>query len=183
MAIPMPVEAVAPGDSSVGVAALPPFEVAFEVHGAEIYRYLRRLAVDAGEAGDLHQETFLRAFRAYGRLRAGANVRAWLYRIAANVAVDAHRRRLRRPDGSEAGTAPARAGDPEASVRAGELRAAVRSALLRLSPSQRTAVCARVLDGIEYPAVAELLGCSQTTARQHVSQGLRRLRTALKDWR
>jgi RNA polymerase sigma factor (sigma-70 family) len=165
-------------------AAPPPFEAAFESHGAEIYRFLRRFAADTGEAADLHQETFLRAFRAYGRLSAGANVRAWLYRIAGNLAVDAHRRRGR---SIEADREPvewaATAGDPEAAVRSQEVRSAVRSALLELSPSQRLGVAARVLDGAEYDEVAELLGCSQESARQHVSQGLRRLRAALSEWR
>ena len=40
-----------------------------------------------------------------------------------------------------------------------------------------------IRSGIEYDQVAELLGCSETSARQHVSQGLRRLRAALDEWR
>lgn len=170
--------------STAATAPLPPFEVVFEAHGAEIYRYLRRFAADVGEAANLHQETFLRAFRAYGRLTASSNVRAWLYRIAGNLVVDAHRRRSRSIEdvgGSFERTSTQ--GDPEAAIRGRELRSAVRSALLELSPSQRLAVAARVLDGAEYAEVAELLGCSETTARQHVSQGLRRLRAALSEWR
>jgi RNA polymerase sigma-70 factor (ECF subfamily) len=167
----------------LAAAPLPPFEAVFETYGAEVYRYLRRLAADAGEAADLHQEAFLRAFAAYGRLGPGANVRAWLYRIAANLAVDAHRRRARAiQTAADPPDRPSGAGDPEASVRAGELRAAVRLALLELSPSQRLAVCARLFDGLAYPQVSDLLGCSETAARQHVSQGLRRLRAALADW-
>ena len=161
---------------------LPRFDVVFETHGPEIYRFLRRFAADAGEAADLHQETFLRAFRAYGRLTASSNVRAWLYRIAGNLAVDAHRRRSRsiEGDGGPVGQAATK-GDPEAAIRARELRAAVRSAVLELSPSQRIGVAARVFDGADYTEVAALLGCSQESARQHVSKGLRRLRAALSE--
>jgi RNA polymerase sigma factor (sigma-70 family) len=169
---------------SIATAAAPDFETVFEAHGAEIYRYLRRFATGSTEAADLHQEVFLRAFRAYDRLTDGANVRAWLYRIAGNLAVDAHRRRSLSIEGDgRTAERAATVGDPEASARAGELRADVRSALLNLSPSQRLAVCRRVLDGAEYAEVAHLLGCSETAARQHVSQGLRRLRAALKEWR
>jgi RNA polymerase sigma-70 factor (ECF subfamily) len=64
-----------------------------EAHGPEIYRHLRRLSPTAEDAADLHQETFLRAFRALPSLPAGANHRAWLHRIAANAAADANRRR------------------------------------------------------------------------------------------
>ncbi len=75
-------------------------------HGPEIYRHLRRLSPTAEDAADMHQETFLRAYRAWRRLPPDAQHRAWLHRIAANVAVDAHRRRLAR-GGSTAARADA----------------------------------------------------------------------------
>jgi RNA polymerase sigma factor (sigma-70 family) len=168
---------------------LEPFDDVLTAHEVELYRYLRRLAPTADDAADLHQETFLRAFRAYDRLEAGANVRAWLYRIAGNLARDAHRRRVvreqrdpeRRPD--EPWDLGANPGDgPVARAEASELRDAVRASLLRLTGRQRLAVAARILDGRDYADVAAALGCSEETARQHVSQGLRRMRTMLAPW-
>jgi RNA polymerase sigma factor (sigma-70 family) len=163
-----------------------------DAHGAEIYRHLRRLSPTAEDAADLHQETFLRAHRAWPRLPPDANRRAWLHRIAANVAIDAHRRREARPsvaatsDGSVARhTSPAAeraAGprvDPAARAEAAELREAVRAALGSLPWRERTAVAARVLDGSDYAVVADLLDCTDENARQLVSRGLRRLRAAL----
>jgi RNA polymerase sigma-70 factor (ECF subfamily) len=88
-----------PPDPTASVAAL------LEAHGAEIYRHLRRLSPAADDAADLHQETFLRAFRALPSLPADANHRAWLHRIAANAAADAHRRRAVRA-AAHAGTGP-----------------------------------------------------------------------------
>src|SRR2546429_1890265 len=63
-----------------------PFETILEAHHAEIYRYLRRVTSRAAEADDLSQETFLRAYRAYRALPSDANVRAWLFTIATNLA-------------------------------------------------------------------------------------------------
>ena len=63
-----------------------PFETIMEAHHAEIYRYLRRVTSRAAEADDLSQETFLRAYRAYRALPSDANVRAWLFTIATNLA-------------------------------------------------------------------------------------------------
>lgn len=174
----------------------PPFEEVLATHEAEIYRYLRRLAPTPDEAADLHQETFLRAFRAYGRLETGANVRAWLYRIAGNLARDAYRRRtVRRAHGPEVPIDPDEAADasppvlqapsaadPHVRVEAALLRDAVRDGLLGLTGRQRVAVIGRVLEGRDYGEVAAALGCSETTARQHVSQGLARLRAMLGDW-
>ena len=61
------------------------FDSVVTTHHGEIFRYLRRLSWRLGEADDLSQETFLRAYRAWGGLAADANVRAWLFTIATNV--------------------------------------------------------------------------------------------------
>ncbi len=65
----------------------------FEGHQFEIAAYLRRLVGDPALAEDLSQDTFEKALRALGGLPAGANTRAWLYRIATNTALDWLRRR------------------------------------------------------------------------------------------
>src|SRR2546426_7554446 len=65
---------------------LEPFETVVSAHHTEIYRYLLRVTSRSGDADDLSQETFLRAYRAWDRLDAGANVRAWLFAIATNLA-------------------------------------------------------------------------------------------------
>ncbi|MGO9178838.1 MAG: RNA polymerase sigma factor [Candidatus Limnocylindrales bacterium] len=166
-------------------AVPPPFEDLVTSHGVELYRYLRRLAPSADDAADLHQDTFLRAFRAYPRLAAGANVRAWLYRIAGNLARDAHRRRaVRSAIGSGSldllvDVAADSTRDPGTHAAAAETRRAVQEALLELTARQRVAVIRRVLEGDDYADVADALGCTEPTARQHVSQGLRRLRQLL----
>jgi RNA polymerase sigma factor (sigma-70 family) len=174
---PTPTRARPPGSASL-VDLL-------DAHGAEVYRHLRRLAPTAEDAADLHQETFLRAHRAWHRLPSDANHRAWLHRIAANVATDAHRRRVVRAfeaAGAEVAGAESAAGasdDPAARAEAAELRAAVRSALASLPARERAAVTARVLEGAPYAEVAGILDCSDENARQIVSRGLRRLRATL----
>ncbi len=172
---------------AAGDPAADPFESILAAHGAELFRYLRRLSPSAEDAADLHQETFLRAFRAYPRLEPGANVRAWLYRIAGNLARDAHRRRVVRSaatgaglDG-EVGASADHAADPATHALDLEAAAAVREGLLALTSRQRVAVVRRVLEEAEYADVAAALGCSEATARQHVSQGLRRLRSMLTE--
>jgi RNA polymerase sigma-70 factor, ECF subfamily len=53
--------------------------------------YLKRLAGDSAE--DLLQETLLRVSQSYSDLRDVANIKAWLFRIATNVAMDHFRSR------------------------------------------------------------------------------------------
>jgi len=70
------------------------FDAVVSAHHEEILRYLRRVIGHAGDAEDVSQETFLRAYRAYGTLPADANVRAWLFAIATNLAKNHLRSRL-----------------------------------------------------------------------------------------
>ncbi len=67
----------------------------FENHQREILTYLYRLLRDHESARDLAQETFLRVFRARGQLGQIENPRAWLYRIATNLALTNLKRRQR----------------------------------------------------------------------------------------
>ena len=70
---------------------IPPFERFYAEHQDEVFGVLvKRLGRQRAE--DAFQETFLRALRAYGALRHGEHLRAWVLTIARNVAVDAFRR-------------------------------------------------------------------------------------------
>ena len=69
-----------------GHAAIPPFERFYLTHRDEVLGYLRRLL--GARAEDAWQETFLRALRAYERLEHGRHLRAWVFTIATNVALD-----------------------------------------------------------------------------------------------
>src|SRR3954453_21055448 len=69
------------------VAAIPPFESFYVEHRDAVFGFLaRRLGRTAAE--DAFQETFLRALRAYARLEHGRHLRAWVFTIATNVALD-----------------------------------------------------------------------------------------------
>ena len=74
---------------------LPPFQALLEEYRADVYRFLVATA-GPSEADDAFQETWIAALRAYPRLRRADNLRAWLFRIAQNKSIDAHRARGRR---------------------------------------------------------------------------------------
>src|SRR5262249_59711861 len=71
--------------------SIPPFERFYLAHREEVFRYLRKLL--GARAEDAWQETFLRALRAYDRLEHGRHLRAWVFTIATNVAMDELRAR------------------------------------------------------------------------------------------
>jgi len=67
----------------------------FETYHESIFAYLYRLLGDAEWAHDLTQDTFLRLFETRERLSGVENQRAWTYRIASNMALNALKRRRR----------------------------------------------------------------------------------------
>jgi RNA polymerase sigma-70 factor (ECF subfamily) len=165
------------------------FETLIERYHDEIYRYLWRLLNGAGrtdsdlEAQDLSQEVFLRAYRAFGRLRRDSNHRAWLYKIATHCAYTALKQGQRQDDHSGpfevhetlAGAEPS----PEHQVDVDETLEMVRRAIAILPSKQRAAVVLRHVQGLDYAVIAQALDCSEDSARANVYQALRRLRRTL----
>jgi RNA polymerase sigma-70 factor (ECF subfamily) len=165
------------------------FETLIERYHDQIYGYLWRLLNSAGrtdsavEAQDLTQEVFLRAYRAFGRLRRDSNHRAWLYKIATNCAYTALKRGRARhsvPLEGEVYHIPDHANrSPDEQVVLNETLEVVRQGIAGLPPKQRAAVVLRYGQGLDYASIAQALDCSQDSARANVSQALRRLRREL----
>jgi RNA polymerase sigma factor (sigma-70 family) len=139
-----------------------------DAHRADIYRFCVA-TVGPGDADDVFQETWIAALKAYPRLRRPDNLRAWLFRIAQNKAIDSHRARGRRPVPVESVPEPR---VPAAEDSRPELWAKVRE----LPAKQRTAVFCRTVLGMSYAELAVLLESSQDAARRNVHEGLKRLR-------
>jgi len=160
-----------------------PFETIMEAHHAEIYRYLRRVTSRAAEADDLSQETFLRAYRAYRALPADANVRAWLFTIATNLARNHFRAEGRRSRAHAAASVSRSALDdgagPEGEALFNEVRVQVEEVVERLPLRQRLAFTLRKIHDLDYEVIARSLDCSAETARAHVFQALRKVRQSL----
>jgi RNA polymerase sigma-70 factor (ECF subfamily) len=158
------------------------FDAVVAGHYDEIYRYLWRVTGPAGEADDLSQETFLRAYRAYAALPEDANVRAWLFAIATNLAKNYFRTeaRRRRAYGEVKAAMRENAGSaPEAALISRETSAALAEIVERLPLKQRLAFTQRKIHGLDYDAIGKSLGCSADTARAHVFQALRKIRRGL----
>jgi RNA polymerase sigma factor (sigma-70 family) len=145
--------------------AVPPFESFYGAHRDEVFAYLRRLLGPRAE--DAWQETFLRALRAYERLEHGRHLRAWVFTIATNVAMDELRPQ-------------ARADLAQASMPAVELRRDAFKELEHLTdalpPTERAAVVLRYGYDLPYAQIADALGSSEEAARAAASSGVRRLR-------
>jgi RNA polymerase sigma factor (sigma-70 family) len=159
---------------------LPRFETLIERHHDELYRYLWRMLQDTTlDAQDMVQETFIRAYQAYPRLRADSNCRAWLYKIATNCAYTALKRARREVALDDDFTADGLPSPDETAAQNMVLDAA-RQVIERLPVKQRAAVIMRHVQGFEYDEIAQALDCSEESARAHVSLAVRRLRLELE---
>ena len=145
-------------------AVVPPFEHFYAEHRDGVFGFLvRRLGRDRAE--DAFQETFLRALRSYGSLAHASNLRAWVFTIAARVAVDELRKK--RPAVVD--------GEPVFEERR-PAYAELEHLADALPPKERAAVVLRYGYDLEYAEIATALGSSEEAARQAASSGVRRLR-------
>ena len=157
-----------------------------------VYQVARQAAGDGQEPEDLVQETYLRAYAAFGSYR-GGSMRAWLAAICLNVARSEGRRRRRCPLELPAAALPdwlpaARpavggegAADVADVVLAGLDAQAVSRCLAMLPEPQR--LCIVLMDVAGYTAreTAEVLGCPRGTVLARVHRGRRRLAQLLTE--
>ena len=174
--------ATAPDEA--GTVARVHLEGWIEGYGTEIRRHLGRMLKREADADDLLQEVWVRAIRRPPDPGPDSNVRAWLYRVATNVALDhlaKNRRRQCALDGRrlELAPEPASAPDDLLQVLSPQGRRRVREKVALLPPKQREAVWLRWVEGRDYATIALRLDCSPESARANVYNGMKRLRLEL----
>lgn len=136
------------------------FDSLFLAHYDGVYRLLYRIVGAREDAEDLAQETFLRLARQRFRGDQEHNVRAWLYRVATNLAYNLLRgegRRTRRQQQFGAVAAAETAPDATEAALRGDEQAAVRRTLARLPERQAQLLLLRHA-GLSYRELAEAAG-------------------------
>ena len=176
-----PFDETAPGDARVAKAATgkaanleareTAFEQFFHAHEATILGYLWRITGDEQASHDIAQETFLRAWQRFEQVSQYEQPRAWLFRVATNLASN-HRRHRSIHDAtldriSRITPPQTSALDPAAGVAES---AAVRAALLAMPIRQRSALVLRVVYGLSIPEIAGALGGSKAAAAMTLSR-------------
>jgi RNA polymerase sigma-70 factor (ECF subfamily) len=149
---------------------------------AELYRRALGYTMNASDAEDLVQETMLKAYNAFGRLREDTYLRAWLLRIMRNTWISDYRARLRRPDESlvgEVDDAPEHVMSAESQVFRQQLDPDVRAAFFSLSIDMRETLYWVAVEGMTYRETADIMGVPEGTVMSRMHRSRASMRRSL----
>ena len=150
-------------------------------HHGVVFRSCAAILSDEDLAADASQNSFLKAFRAVDRFRGEAAFRTWLLAIAGNEARSLLRKvKQRREDTLEdVDTLPATGHDPSAEVIFRSEVERVRAVLAELPEKQKLSVSLRILEGLSFREIGEIIDSTEGSARVNYHHGIRRLRELL----
>lgn len=161
-----------------------------------LYSAALRMTRNPSDAEDLVQETYLKAYRAFGGFQQGTNLKAWLYKILTNTFINAYRSKKRRPElsdiedvedlylyrrlgGLEGATAGRSAEDEVLDLfTEGEIKDAVEA----LPDQFRMAVLLADVEGFSYKEIAEILDVPIGTVMSRLHRGRRGLQKTLYEF-
>lgn len=164
------------------------FESLVHRHQQRVFRLLLRMMGSREEAEDVSQETFLSLHRHGRRFRGEARFSTFVYRVAANAALNRRRSlgrsraridklAVRQAAGDDLPYSPR---DPEDSTLGVEMTEHVRAALQCLSPTLRMPVILYDIEGLSYADIADVLSIAEGTVKSRIHRARRALRDELK---
>ncbi|MBN2093364.1 sigma-70 family RNA polymerase sigma factor [candidate division KSB1 bacterium] len=157
-----------------------------------ILNLVYELVHDWEEAKDLAQEAFIRSYEKLAQFQERSEFSTWLYRIAINLVTDFHRRQKKyiheelneksiTEDSLDINQNSAQAAleDPVERI---ELRQKLDRAIQLLSEQQRIVTVLRYFHQKSLPEIAEIMECSESTARVHLFRAMTNLKKLLGNY-
>lgn len=157
--------------------------------GGRITAFLYQMTKNRETAADLAQETFVKLYRARSGYLSTGNFSSWLFAIAANLARNHARWRMRHPTVSL--ESPDESGginfneavgiyqSPRQAVECTEIAHAIQEAFLRLPEELREAMTLFVNEGMGYAEIAAVAGCSKKAVETRIYRARKILREEL----
>ena len=170
------------------------YRVLVERHSHNVFRLAYRMTGNRHDAEEVVQEAFLRGYQKLGQFAARANFGTWVYRIAANYAIDRMRQHQKEESRREAPRVEDHNGmendplnrvkdeapTPERLTQSLELRKQMEQALAVLSDAERTAFVMRHWEGCGIEEIAGVLKSSSNATKNTVFRAVQKLRHALQ---
>lgn len=169
------------------------FDALVRRHQQLVFSVALRMLGDRGEAEDVAQDVFLRAYDGLGGFRGQAKLSTWLVSITVNLCRNRRRWWARRrqviaasldepirPEEDAAGhDAPDPAPGPMAAAEQRERQQMLTVALQQLPLADRTIIVLRDINGHSYEEIAGMLGCQLGTVKSRLSRARLQLRARL----
>lgn len=162
-------------------------------HMDALYRTALRMTKNPGDAEDLVQETFVKAFRFWDRFEQGTNSRAWLFKIMTNIFINDYRSKSRSPVsvnmddiddnflfGQLAASEPSE--NPEQQLFAKIFDDDVKKAIEELPEDFRLVVILSFLEGFSYQEIAEITDLQLGTVKSRLHRGRKLLQKKLFEY-
>lgn len=170
------VEAIAATQSRSAFATL------FEFFAPRLKSYMMRLGADMSLAEELSQEVMVTVWRKAGQYdRRQASVSTWIFRIARNRRIDAHRR-TNKPelDPDEPMLQPADVEQPDVGVDRMQMEETVRQEIEKLPEEQLVLLRAAFYDGLSHSEIAKAFDLPLGTVKSRIRLAFNRLRGPLQ---
>jgi RNA polymerase sigma-70 factor, ECF subfamily len=157
-------------------------------HSTTVFRVAFRITGNEADAEEIVQEAFLRGYQRLGSFQQRSSFGTWIYRIAVNCAlnrisqrgIEAEYRHGEESDPAEKTVqVAAQDADPERALLSGEISAAQKMAMLRLTPTEKSAFVLRHLEDRSMSEIAEVLDIAPNAAKQAVFRAVQKLRREL----
>ncbi len=166
------------------------FEALVTRHERRVFRLLYRMLGSREEAEDASQDAFLSLFRHGHRFRREARFSTFVYRVAANAALNRRRTlgrarsrsdefRRRQDAGDDLPSSPR---NPQASAEGAEVQERVQGALLALPKDLRMAIVLYDIEGQSYRDIAETLDIPEGTVKSRIHRARNALRSELAEY-
>lgn len=151
-------------------------EQIYEQTRADICSYVLYLGVPSAQAPEVTQEVYLRLYQTVRKGEAIQNMRAWLFRVAHNLALKVRSREkvFLAIDPNWQRVTPAASESPERSLLDREKMHRVQAALGTLSPQQKNCLYLRS-EGLRYREIAEIMGVSSSTVNEFLRRAIARI--------
>ncbi|MGN6502903.1 MAG: sigma-70 family RNA polymerase sigma factor [Pseudolysinimonas sp.] len=161
----------------------------------QLYAAAMRMTRNPADAGDLVQETYAKAYAAFGQFEQGTNLKAWLYRILTNTFINSYRKNQRQPyQGAIDDLEDWQLGSAESLTQGRTTRSAeaeaidhlpdsdVKEALQSIPEDFRLAVYLADVEGFAYQEIADIMKTPVGTVMSRLHRGRRLLRDLLAEY-